>query len=253
MLRCTTKRSHARPCHHRSMQEELPLAGAHFELAGFGELISEPSRVAMLLALMDGSARPATELANIAGISRSTASAHLQRLLVGGLVRVSTSGRHRYYALASERVADAVEALTLLRPAPAPRSPSATPERRRLAAARTCYRHLAGKLGVAWLGALQRARFVTLREPGVVITKRGARAFLELGLATDDDTPWPSGKLCLDWTERRYHLGGSLGTRLTTQLFRVKWIARRGDGRALRVTTRGEQALADAFALTLPP
>ena len=233
------------------MQDEQPLAGAHFELASFGELISEPSRVAMLLALMDGSARPATELADIAGVSRSTASAHLQRLLLGGLVSVTSTGRHRYYALASERVADAVEALSLLRPAPPLRAPAASSERRKLADARTCYRHLAGKLGVAWLGALQRARCVALHEAGVVVTESGARALHEHGLACAAGS-WPSGKLCLDWTERRYHLGGPLGTLLTAELFRLRWIVRRGQSRGLRVTSRGEQALANAFALKLP-
>lgn len=232
------------------MKDEPLLAGAQFELAGFGELISEPSRVAMLLALMDGSTRPATELADIAGVSRSTASAHLQRLLLGGLVSVSSSGRHRYYALASERVADAVEALSLLRPAPALRAPAASPERRKLAEARTCYRHLAGKLGVAWLVALQRAHIVALREAGVVVSESGARALREHGF-TCDGAHWPAGKLCLDWTERRYHLGGPLGCMLTAELFRMKWLARRGEGRGVRVTSRGEQALASTFALTL--
>src|SRR5258708_6072022 len=131
------------------MPPPLMKPAAKFELASFGEMLSEPSRVAMLLSLMDGRARPASELAAIAGVTSATASAHLQRLLGGGLWAVTPAGRHRYFRLAGERVADALEALALLHAPARPATTSPAP----LAEARTCYRHLAGRLGVAWLSA----------------------------------------------------------------------------------------------------
>jgi DNA-binding transcriptional ArsR family regulator len=226
------------------MSRDLVLPAARFDLASFGELVSDPSRVTILLALMDGSARPATELAELAGVAPATASFHLRRLVEGGLVRVDPIGRHRYFRLASEDVADALEAVALLH---APRAPRpVAPGRRDLARARTCYRHLAGALGVAWLTALERARFLRVQDGALVLTRRGTDWCAASGLAP---ARWPAGKTCLDWTERRSHLGGALGALLTEHLFALRWIARRRDGRAVRVTTVGQRELARQLKL----
>jgi DNA-binding transcriptional ArsR family regulator len=208
-----------------------------WSLAHFGELVGDPSRVAMLLSLMDGESRPASELAAIAGVTPPTASFHLGRLVAGGLVRVEPQGRHRFYAIASGEVADALEAVASLHPAPVvPMSP----ERRALAHARTCYQHLAGRLGVAWLSALERARFLRVDDGAIALTRRGIGWCSDAGLAP---ARWPTGKLCLDWTERKNHLGGPLGALLTQHLFERRWIARRREARAVRVTVQGQQAL----------
>lgn len=233
------------------MHDDHLHAGAHFRLASFGELLGEPSRAAIVLALMDGSMRPATELADIAGVTRSTASSHLGRLVTGGVLACEQSGRHRYYRLAGERVADALEALTLFLPVQKDSVPAENSARRELAEARTCYRHLAGRLGVAWLGALQKKRVVALTTDGVTVTEHGAEVLQTLDLRPRAPT-WPRGKVCLDWTERHYHLGGPLGSQLTEQMFRLKWIARRSASRAVRVTMRGERALALRFDLAVP-
>lgn len=216
------------------------LPAARFDLATFGELVSDPSRVAMLLALMDGAARPASELARLAGIAPSTASFHLQRLVGGGLVRVDAVGRHRYARLASSRVAEALEAVALVRRPDTRRA--LTAEQRLLAGARTCYRHLAGGVGVAWLIALEDARLVRARGGALTLTRRGQDWCRERGLET---ARWPGGKHCLDWTERRHHLGGPLGALLTGHLFALGWLARRrGDpDRAVRVTATGRREL----------
>jgi DNA-binding transcriptional ArsR family regulator len=159
-----------------------------FAIAGFGELVADPSRVAMLLSLLDGLARPASELAHIAGVAPSTASAHLQRLTVGGLVCAEQQGRHRYYRLAGEHVADALEAIGL-QTAPVLRCPRTNTEKDSLVQARTCYRHLAGRLGVAWMSALESERLIRSDGGALALTADGARAFLDLGFSRKACSP----------------------------------------------------------------
>ena len=226
------------------MPRDLLLPAAPFDMASFGELVGDRSRVSILLSLMDGSARPATELAELAEVAPATASFHLRRLVEGGLLRVDPIGRHRYYRLASDAVADALEAVALLQ---APRAArTLPPARRELARARTCYRHLAGALGVAWLAALERARFLRVQGGAIVLSPRGTDWCASSGLAP---AQWPDGKTCLDWTERKSHLGGALGALLTEHLFALRWIARRRDSRAVRVTTVGQRELARQLKL----
>jgi DNA-binding transcriptional ArsR family regulator len=214
---------------------------ARFDMASFGEAVSDPSRVAMLLSLMDGLARPASELARIAGVASSTASFHLGRLAAGALVLREPMGRHHYFRLAGDHVAEALEALAVHA---APRRVTATPDpaREAFSLARTCYKHLAGRLGVAWLSALERQGLVHLRDGALEVAPRGVSHFEALGLRSPR---WPSGKLCLDWTERRHHLGGPLGGLLTQHLIALGWLARRRDRRALRVTSAGRSGFAE--------
>jgi DNA-binding transcriptional ArsR family regulator len=213
---------------------------ARFDVANFGELVGDPSRVAMLMSLMDGLARPASELALVAGISRSTASFHLKRLLLGALVVTEPAGRHRYFRLAGDDVADALEALAVYA-APGRKVVTADPAVEALARARTCYKHLAGRLGVEWLASLERQRMVHLRDGAVALTPRGVACFEGLELKA---TRWPVGKPCLDWTERRHHLGGALGLLLTQHLLSLRWLARLQEGRALRITPIGRAGFA---------
>jgi DNA-binding transcriptional ArsR family regulator len=210
-----------------------------FELARFGELVGDPSRAAMLLSLIDGCERPASELAAVAGVTPSTASIHLKRLLKGGMVAVGQQGRHRYYRLADDSVGLALESVALGRPA---RSAPLTPQQSALKHARTCYKHLAGELGVALFDALEKQRFLHLDCGSIRLTPRGLTA-----LQLDD----LAGKTCLDWTERKSHLGGPLGVTLTSRFFERKWIARGTQDRSVRVTTAGRRGFADAFGLRL--
>jgi DNA-binding transcriptional ArsR family regulator len=216
------------------------IPSARFDIASFGDLVSEPSRVAMLLSLMDGQARPASELATIAGVAPSTASFHLARLLEGGLVLAEPHGRHRYFRLASDGVGDALEAVAVHAAPSKPHAPS-DPARAALCRARTCYKHLAGQLGVAWLAALERQELVGVHDGALVLTPGGKACFEGLGLSVP---AWPVGKTCLDWTERRNHLGGALGVLLTQHLLARGWLARHGDGRALRITSVGRSGFA---------
>jgi len=231
------------------MTRPLLVPAARFDLAAFGELVADPSRAAMLLSLMDGCARPASELAAIAGVTPATASSHLGRLLAGGFVTVEPIGRHRYFRLANVQVAEALEAIAMLRPGLRAPAVPMDAHKRALVHARTCYRHLAGRLGVALLGALERRGFLALRDGALALGAAGLAWCEGVGIevAARDE-----GKTCLDWTERRYHLGGALGGQLTDELFRVGWIARGTSGaseRAVRVTSRGRRAFRDELGL----
>jgi DNA-binding transcriptional ArsR family regulator len=219
-----------------------------YDIAGFAELLGDPSRVAMLLSLMNGLSRPASELAEIAGVSPPTASAHLAKLLAGSLVRVEQQGRHRYFQLAGPAVAEALEAMALVAPQRSPVRKPADRERAIFATARTCYQHLAGRLGVAWFAALEGQRLLRVGATGFELSPRGVARCEEAGLSA---AKWPAGKPCLDWTERRSHLGGPLGSLLTQQMLERAWLVRHPGGRAVRITTLGRRRLA-GLGVALP-
>ena len=211
-------------------------------------LIGDPTRAAFLTALADGTALPASELAQRAGVGASTASIQLGKLVDGGLLEVERSGRHRYYRLADATVAAAIESLAVL----APHRPASSLKQARvgseLQAARTCYDHLAGALGVALLESLQRQGLLT---PKLDVTPRGADRFAKLGIEIDELSRGrrPLTRACLDWTERRHHLAGALGAALATSFFERGWIERRPGSRAVRVTDRGSRGIARALAV----
>jgi DNA-binding transcriptional ArsR family regulator len=215
-----------------------------YQLAEIGALLADPSRAAILLALMDGSARPAGELSLLAGISPATASAHLRKLCDGGLLDVLVQGRHRYYRLVGEDVAHLVETLALARARPS-RVAVASAADPALMRARTCYQHLAGQLGVAFFERLRAQRGLVLATDAVHLTRRGHKLLAESGLLVDGDAIGKlPGRGCLDWTERRFHLAGPLGTNLTRRLFDAGWLRRRNNTRALGITPRGHSGLA---------
>ncbi len=188
----------------------------------------------MLLALIDGSARPAGELARLAGIGAAGASAHLRRLVAAGLLAVDARGRHRYFRLADEDVARLVETLAT---AP-PRAPRPLPSTdAALARARTCYRHLAGRLGVALFDRLGAVDGLVVAGAGVRLGANGVALLVDAGLVEPGEDAFATlpGRSCLDWTERRPHLSGALGTRLLARLIERGWLRPCRDTRALRV------------------
>ncbi|MFK2878317.1 ArsR/SmtB family transcription factor [Rhodanobacter hydrolyticus] len=217
-------------------------APTRYQLAEIGSLLADPSRAAILLALVDGRARPAGELARMAGIAPSTASAHLGRLVEGGLLQVLDQGRHRYFRVANDQVVQVLEALPLLR-APQQCLPKSTAGTRPLAFARTCYRHLAGRLGVAFYEALRRQAWIELGEQSVRLTATGTEALQTAGLLPHGAGQALAGRGCLDWTERRFHLGGSLGVAITEHLLRRDWLRRHDGSRALLLTPPGRSEL----------
>lgn len=213
-----------------------------YQVAELGALLADPTRAGMLLALMDGTVRPAGELARIAGIAPSTASAHLKKLVDGGLLAVIDQGRHRYYMVADAHVAHLLETLSVGRRSPT-FVPGADPGAE-MTRARTCYDHLAGRLGVALFEQLRGLDAWSLSADAVRLSERGAARLRGAGLMPED-SPHPDlpGRVCVDWTERRFHLGGPLGAWLATRLFTAGWLRRRPTTRALTATTAGRDGL----------
>jgi DNA-binding transcriptional ArsR family regulator len=217
-------------------------------------LIGDPSRAAMLMALMDDRAMPATALAWAAGVSAQSASNHLAQLVGGGLLKVAAQGRHRYYRLASPDVARALETLAVLGPltgAPAhPRDAKA----RAMREARSCYDHLAGRLGVALADALEFGGLI--ERDGAEryrLTATGRERLDALGVDLSPIRPASRAAMrpCPDWTERRRHLAGPLAARLMTRLIDLDWLRRTGPTRALLLTPVGHRGLIEALGLDL--
>ena len=221
---------------------------ADADISGPASLIGDPTRATFLMALSEGQSLPAGELARRAGVTASTASIQLARLVEGGLLAVERNGRHRHYSLVDREIAVAIEALAVI----APRRPASSLRQARvgseLQAARTCYDHLAGALGVALFEALRRERLLTDDlEP----TKRGALRFEELGIDVDElsGRRRALARRCLDWTERRHHLAGSLGAALANRCIELGWIERLPTSRAVRVTEKGRRGFARELAV----
>jgi DNA-binding transcriptional ArsR family regulator len=212
------------------------------DISSLAALISEPARGRILIALLDGRAFPATELAERAGITCQTASSHLAKLTEGRLLQVIPQGRHRYYRIANARVAELLESMARF----APRKETCRPEPKSpIQIARTCYNHLAGSLGVRITEAIVGQRL--LREVGrdYQLTRKGAEWFSGFGI--DAGALRKSGRVfarqCLDWSERRNHLAGALGSALAEHLFERGWIERDRESRAVRITELGGREL----------
>jgi len=208
-------------------------------------LMGEPARANILAALMDGRARTAKELAFAAGVSPQTTSGHLARLAAGELVTLAAQGRHRYYRLASPLVAQAVEALMALAEGGAPRHRPKTRAGADLAAARTCYDHLAGRLGVALHDGLIAKGCLAPSANGYALTGAGRDLAGSLGIDADAlaRERRPLARPCLDWTERRFHLAGSFAAALACRCAEAGWTARRAGSRAVSLTAEGERRL----------
>ncbi|HYM62551.1 MAG TPA: helix-turn-helix transcriptional regulator [Thermoanaerobaculia bacterium] len=214
--------------------------------------MGEPARARMLYCLADGRARTSTELAVVAGVTPSTASVHLQRLTTLRLVKVSAQGKHRYYSLAGTSVAAVLEALSVLagdsRQPVAPRTPH------RLVAARTCYDHIAGTLGVSLHDRLAALHYFTGgsgAENAYHVTPAGVRAFESLGIDIEATRALRRrfAYACVDWSERRPHVGGALGAALLTVALKRKWVLQDVDCRALTITRAGRRELFARFGV----
>jgi len=217
-------------------------------IAAPAALIADPARAAMLMALFDGRVQPASTLAAVAGISPQAASNHLAKLRDGGMVAVEIEGRHRYYRLAHPEIATALEALACAAPKIRGLDPPLSREARRLRDARSCYDHLAGRLGVAITDALIERGYLRSGDAdpkAFTITAAGASWFAELGIdvARLKRAKHGHARRCLDWTERRHHIAGPLGHVLLDRLLELKWVRRDGIGRKLALTEAGRSKL----------
>lgn len=215
------------------------------DIARIAALIGDPARANMLAALIDGRALTARELAETAGVTKQTASSHLSRLTGGGLLTFESQGRHRYFRLANEDVGQALESLMTLSQASGPSRTRTGPRDPALRHARACYNHLAGELGVATYNALVKRRWLKLADDGLALTASGQRAFSDFGIDLDALTSSrrPLCRPCLDWSERRHHLAGSLGVALLSRITDLNWARREKNSRIVRFTPQGERAL----------
>ena len=234
-------------------------------------LIGDPTRGRVLMALLDERALPASMLAAEAGVTASTISEHLARLVEAGLLTVERQGRARYYRLGGPLVAEALEAIARTSPPEPIRSLRQDTNAHALRCARTCYNHLAGRLGVAVMTALLKRDLLAGgdgehhpdralrdrlaapgRDVGYRLTPTGRQTFDEFGLDLDDiERHRPAVRYCLDWSEQRHHLAGPLGTALTGRLFDLDWIRRTSCRRVVRLTDRGRTGLHEALGVPL--
>jgi DNA-binding transcriptional ArsR family regulator len=207
------------------------------DVAAAAALLSEPARAALVVALTEHEELPASALAAHAGIAPSTASEHLRRLVEGGFIGARKNGRHRYFSLADPAVADAVEALAIVAPQPPVRSLREATKSELIREARTCYDHLAGRLGVALASALEEQEVVIRKNGGYELGRRADTRCKELGidLAEIEAQRRPVVRGCLDWSERELHVAGGLGAALATRFFELGWIKRRDGNRSVEV------------------
>lgn len=254
------------------MEQNLGLRTAA-DIAPVAALFADRTRARIVSALADGRALPASVIARESGVSPSTASEHLGRLLAGGILRVERSGRHRYYRLAGRDVAAAVEALAVIAPQPPVRSLRESTRAAALRQARTCYDHLAGRVGVAVTAALVE-RGALIRTDGASGTGRGrldrlaapvrshpyalgdGAAAVLAGIGVDLDgllarpaSSRPLLRFCVDWSEQRHHLAGALGAAILDAVEDAGWVRRRPGGRALDVTDDGARGFAAALGV----
>jgi DNA-binding transcriptional ArsR family regulator len=241
------------------------------DIASVGSLVSDPGRARILMALGDGRALPATVLADEAGVAASTASAHLGRLVKGGMLRVERHGRHRYFRLAGPEVGQLIEAMARISP-PAPvRSLKQGSKANAVRFARTCYDHMAGVLGTTLMAALLEQELLTggdgvfdpdsadadrLAAPGYDVdyrlTAAGVRELKAFGINFDGlPARRPLIRYCVDWSEQRHHLAGSLGAAMATRMIELGWVRRAQRSRALHVSDNGHEGLREQFGIEL--
>ena len=237
------------------------------DIAPAAALIADPTRAAILRALLPDRPLAAGELARMAGVSAATASFHLAKLLDGGMIAVARQGRHRYYRLAGHEVAAAIEALGLISPALPVRSLRQSREAVALAEARTCYDHLAGRAGVGLLDGMLRRGLLQEKSSGRTdrsdtsavrfeVTGAGAKVLGSFGLNVGEirRSRRHFAGTCIDWTQRRGHLNGVLAAAITARLFELGWIEHGSSGqrrRSVCVTPSGAEGLALTFGLDL--
>jgi DNA-binding transcriptional ArsR family regulator len=232
------------------------VAEPHLEIgaASVAAAIGEPARARMLYCLLDGHARTSTELAIIGEVSPSTASVHLAKLKEQRLVKVLSQGKHRYYSLEGESVARALEALSVIAGGTRQKFVPGTPAH--LRSARTCYDHMAGHLAVSLRDRFEKLSWLAAGSPeedGYALTEKGAKALEALGIDLDAvrGARRRFAYACVDWSERRPHIGGALGCAILQTALKNEWFVQDLDSRALSLTALGRRQMQSRFGLQL--
>ncbi len=225
----------------------------HLDMAELGALIGDPGRANILAALIDGRALTATELAGIAGVAPQTASGHLAKLTQANLLALKKQGRHRYYRVASPLVGSMLESIMTVAAVQLPARRAQSRVDHAMRAARTCYDHVAGRLGVGIADALVARGHVVLADDGGEVTAAGTDFLAGFGATPAK----PSGsrrtfcRPCLDWSERRWHIAGAAGAALCNRCLELGWIERGKNTRALTITAKGRRGFAETFGINL--
>jgi DNA-binding transcriptional ArsR family regulator len=216
-------------------------------------LIGDPTRAAIMWTLLDGKAFTATELAIAAATTPQNISMHLAKLVQADLLCVESQGRHRYYKYARKEVAYAIEAMTSLLPAPSGKSAADNENDSAIKNCRTCYDHLAGKVGVAVTDSLLRQKILIEKNSLFEVSNKGEKWFASFGIDTGELQQQRRSFLrpCLDWSERRHHIAGSLAAALLDKMIAQDWLRKTKNSRALVVTARGQKHLYEYFRLAL--
>jgi DNA-binding transcriptional ArsR family regulator len=222
------------------------------DIAMVASLVGDPARSNMLTALMDGRALTASELAQEAGITPQTASSHLAKLETGGLIEQEKQGRHRYYRLTDPDIAAVLEGLEGIAARAGHMRVRTGPKDPELRRARICYDHLAGDLGVQMLDSMKKQRLLRQNKQGIELTAEGERFLAKSLQITTEALAHPRRplcKACLDWSERRHHLAGTLGAAMMTRFTELKWAARDAapGSRVVNFTRNGEKRFAALF------
>ena len=243
MVRCAPNHTGDKPAYDGGMKDGP-------NIAGIAALIGDRARSEILTALLGGQALTATELSGVADVNKSTTSTHLARLVDAKLVAVESQGRHRYFRLADDDVAQLLESLLVvayrtgaLRLKSSPRDPA-------LRKARVCYDHLAGEMGVFAFDAFRKRRWIEHDETGLTLSRPGARFCRDMGIDVDSALAErrPLCRTCLDWSARRHHLAGVVGARMLDRLYELGWAKRRRGTRIVDFTPSGEREFRQLFA-----
>lgn len=223
------------------------------DIARVASLIGDPARAGMLVALLDGRVRPASELAVLGRVSRATASVHLAKLVDAGLLVAERHGRHRYFRLDGPEVAAALEALAVIAPPVPVRSLRAAQEGEAIRFARLCYDHLAGRVGVAVAERMLQMELLRQRDGVLDVTPRGEEWLGRFGVdvAALRRQRRRFAFACLDWSERTHHVAGALGAALAARFLELGWVRRSPRSRAIQLTDAGRRGLAEVFGLEL--
>lgn len=218
-------------------------------IAKIGALLGDNTRARMLSTLMHGKALTASELAREAGVTAQTATSHLAKLEAGGLLTLRKQGRHKYFALANDDVAALLETLMGLSASEEPLRTLIGPRDAAMRNARVCYNHLAGTKGIQLYDSLVADRHLSLNGGVLMLTKKGQRFMQDFGIDLDSlrASRSPLCRECLDWSERRSHLAGSLSRALFTQFEHLKWVKRDEGSRVVKFSVKGERAFNAAF------
>lgn len=222
-------------------------------VAMIASLVSEPSRAAILTALLDGRFHTASELAHMAGIKPQTASFHLAKMTEAQVVTVEKQGRHRYYGIQDPEVAKVMESLLSIAPPVPIKSFKQASENEAIRLARTCYDHVAGHLGVQIMSFFMQKGILSEDQDGLHITQQGEIFFadFQINLKNTRQKRRSFSHKCLDWSERRHHLAGALGSALLDRLFELHWVEHLPTTRAIRITAEGKRGFKEVFSIEI--